>query len=182
MITKRLEPSDAKEPLWLLIPKVAYTISITYAAILLAGYFTLWGDLHDKMIYAFWVATFISVFEVLMIVGWRFGDRPDLQAGVPQAKGGLSDKVGGFWLAACFLGPILGWLCGQAATDAPPNIFLYAKVLFAVVLPVLTMLPLLRYMSLKAAFVQVPILLGITALPLLTGLDAAVKLGQYFAK
>jgi hypothetical protein len=115
----------------------------------------------------------VTVFQVLLIVGLRFQDRPDIQPARPL-QGDWLDHLGAWWLMACAFGALLGWVSGEAGIllRSPSPLFPLGRILFAIVLPLATMLPNVRYVSRSAAFVQVPLLVGVTLLPILVGLDA----------
>lgn len=112
------------------------------------------------------LTVFLIVFCVLAAVGLHFHDRTDLHTPV-EPKGDWLDVISAFWLVACAFGPLVGWLCTALATPTPDNWqwFYGARVFFAVALPVITMLPCLRYVRGKGTPLMLAILLGVTALP-----------------
>ena len=72
---------------------------------------------------------------------------------------------------ACAFGPLLGWVMTATVFPLTAGSWRWqylARVFFAVVLPVITAVPLVRYARGKAALIAVPLLVGITALPLLS--------------
>src|SRR6185369_4723575 len=74
-----------------------------------------------------------------------------------------------FWLVACAFGPFFGWL----VTAIPPTLTTWkwqylGRASLAVLLPVITAVPLVPYARGKAALIAIPLLLVITALPILS--------------
>lgn len=111
---------------------------------------------------------FLAVLCLLIAVGLFFQTRASFHTRVPAANK-IGDRIGAFWLVACAFGPFFGWLI----TAVPPSAGSWrgqylSRVFLAVVLPVLTAIPLLRYARGKAALIALPLLLGITALPILS--------------
>ncbi len=82
------------------------------------------------------------------------------------------DRLGAFWLMACAFGPLAGWFLTAAFELTTTNwIWLYtARVLCCVFLPLVTALPLVRYVRGKARLIALAILVVVTTLPILTGL------------
>ncbi len=168
---------DTDATLWVLLPRAA--VSVATAAVLTLLVF--W--LHDGELdaFAFGFTGFLVVLQILMIVGLRFRNRADVHVTKP-AKGDLIDKIGGLWLIACAFGALFGWTCGQLAVSWPAYriLFYSASVVFSIILPVLTMLPNLRYLQARAAAIQVPILVLVTGLAAIPGLNAIVILAKNF--
>lgn len=84
-------------------------------------------------------------------------------------EGSFADRIGAFWLVACAFGPFFGWII----TAFPPteNSWKWqylARASLAVILPVITAVPLVPYARGKAFVVAEPLLLVITALPILS--------------
>jgi len=117
-----------------------------------------------------WFAIGFTVFLVLLCLlvalGAYFQDRTDYDTRVAGTEG-VGDRVGAFWAVACAFGPLLGWFITAFTPSENSWWWQYAaRILFGVALPIVTMLPLLRYVRGKAAMVGLPLLLGITALPI----------------
>jgi hypothetical protein len=74
--------------------------------------------------------------------------------------------VGAFWLVSCAFGPFFGWvLTSIAPLTATSWRWVYGLRFFlAAGLPIITALPILRYVRGKAARVALPLLLGVTML------------------
>lgn len=92
-------------------------------------------------------------------------------------RGDLLDRIGAFWLVACLFGPFFGWLVTTGVFPITPNSWgwLYAlRVFLAAGLPMLTALPLLRYVRGKSTWVALPLLLGVTLLPV----SSAMRVSQ----
>jgi hypothetical protein len=116
------------------------------------------------------LTVFLSVYCLLSAAGLYFLAHPQYHTPVKLRNDWL-DRVGAFWLAACALGPFFGWLLTSAFVLTTGNWrWLYwGRVGLSVVLPVLTALPLLRYVRGQGAPVMLVLLLGVTALPVWSG-------------
>lgn len=117
-----------------------------------------------------WGATaFFVVYCLLVAVGLYVRPRTDLHTTV-QARGDWVDNVGAFWLVACAFGPFLGWVVTSVFPIAESSwqIVYGARAVLAAGLPLLTALALSRYARGNAAWVAVPLLIGVTLLPVLT--------------
>jgi hypothetical protein len=112
------------------------------------------------------LTVFLMTVCVLVAVGLHFQGRPDYGTPV-NMRGGFADRLGGFWLLACALGPLLGWvLCAVTDPTVENWRWLYGgRVALSIVLPVVTALPLLRYVRGKGAPVMLMILFAVTSLP-----------------
>ena len=113
---------------------------------------------------------FLVVLNLLVALGFFLHNRTAFHTKVAPANR-IADRIGGFWLLACAFGPLLGWFI--SATVFPLTVgswrWLYlARVFCAIVLPLITAVPLVRYARGKAALVALPLLLIITALPMLS--------------
>lgn len=114
-----------------------------------------------------WGTTVFLVALCLLVgVGMYYGGRPEYHTRV-ASRGGWADRVGAFWLVACGLGPFFGWALAAVFTLTEGNWrWLYGgRVCFSVGLPVVTALPLLRYVSGRGAPLMLALLFGVTALP-----------------
>lgn len=159
--------------LWVLVPKAALGIALSIAAVFLRS----WGEFGYVSMFAVGFAIFIAAFEVLLIVGLRFADRPDVHTTV-KPQNDVFDRLGAWWLIACAFGAFFGWIVGNMVVFLPDHwrVVMVVKVFFTIVVPVASMLPNLRYVSRNAAYVQVPILIFITLLPMLVGVGALISL------
>ena len=95
-------------------------------------------------------------------------------------RGNWADRVGAFWLVACVFGPFLGWII---TSTIPLTItswrWLYGlRVFLAAGLPLITALPLVRYLRGKATLVALPILVGVTLLAVWSAVNFARDLWQ----
>ena len=159
--------------LWILIPKVLGSIFITSALILLI----FWLSFGELSYFSFSFTFSLAVLQILIVLGLRFQDRTDLHASKPLKNNWL-DKIGGFWLLACALGALGGWIFNQLAFGYP-FFSLYFQILsfcFTIVLPIFTMLPNLRYLETKVLYIQLPLLFFVTTLPILVGINPAFSL------
>jgi hypothetical protein len=113
---------------------------------------------------------FCSAYCLLSAVGLYFLVRPEYHTPVAPRDDWL-DRLGAWWLVACALGPFFGWLLTSAFLLTEGNWrWLYAgRVVLSVGLPVLTALPLLRYVRGRGAPVMLALLVGVTALPVWSG-------------
>jgi hypothetical protein len=111
---------------------------------------------------------FLVVLHLLFALGLHFRTKTEYHTEVPL-EGGLADRIGAFWLVACGLGPFFGWLCTAILfTETSWRWQYLARGFFAIVLPVVMALPLVRYVRGKAALISGPLLIIITALPILS--------------
>ena len=158
---------DFEDSLWLLIPQVFASILIS-SLIIIVVFRIYFGEFA---VFVFGFVLFLAVMQVLMVIGYRFQQRAEFHA-KKEANFGLLDKIGGFWLIACAFGAFFGWVCGQLAVAFPEisSAMYIAAVFFTVGLPVLTVLPNLRYVGGKATLIQVPLLVFVTMLPVLEGM------------
>ncbi len=112
------------------------------------------------------LTVFLVVLCWLIGIGETFANRPEYHTAV-KPTGGLGDRIGGFWLLACAFGPLAGWFVTNelvAYTETNWRWRFALRVLLGGVLPVVTALPLVRYVRGRAALVAAPILVLVTAL------------------
>ena len=84
-------------------------------------------------------------------------------------EGSLADRIGALWLVACGLGPFFGWLITSFGVTENSWRWQYlARAFLAVILPVITAIPLVPYARGKAALIAVPLLILVTTLPILS--------------
>jgi hypothetical protein len=116
---------------------------------------------------------FVVLLCLLIALGLFFADRPAFRTTVKPTRS-PANILAAFWLPACAFGPFFAWITTSGAIPITHTTWhtLYAiRALLCVALPLLCVLPLLRYISGKAALIQIPLLLLITTLPLLAGLN-----------
>lgn len=111
---------------------------------------------------------FLVVLCLLFAVGFFFQTKTEYQTKVPM-EGGIADRIGAFWLVACAFGPFFGWII----TALPPTTGSWkwqylARAFLSVILPVITAVPLVPYARGKAALIAIPLLIIVTALPILS--------------
>jgi hypothetical protein len=128
---------------------------------------------------AWGLTVFLVALCLLVGVGMYYGSRPEYHTRV-AARGGWLDRVGAFWLVACGLGPFFGWALTSAFTLTEGNWrWLYwGRVGLSVVLPILTALPLLRYVGGRGAPLMLALLVCVTALPLWSAWNTMRDLGD----
>jgi hypothetical protein len=107
------------------------------------------------------------VYCLLSATGLYFLPRTEYHTPV-ALRGDWVDRLGAFWLVSCAFGPFFGW----ALTSTLPLTmtswrWIYGlRVLLAAGLPLITALPLTRYLRGKAVLVALPIMLIVTMLPI----------------
>jgi hypothetical protein len=117
------------------------------------------------------LTVFLVVLCLLVAIGLHFRRRSKYHSPV-ELKGDWLDRVGAFWLLTCAFGPFLGWVltAGVPLTVGNWRWLYAARVLLSIVLPVITALPLVRYVRGRGAPLMLGLLLGVTALPVWSGL------------
>ncbi|MBS1913909.1 MAG: hypothetical protein JST22_18110 [Bacteroidetes bacterium] len=120
---------------------------------------------------------FFVAYCVVAGVALSFVPRREYHTPVPL-EGDWKDRSGAFWLVACAFGPFLGWIATSAftLTTGSWRLAYGFRVGIAGLLPVLLGLPLLRYARGRSARVAIPLLVGITALPVWSAWDAGMDL------
>ena len=155
----------------------AYLIAAAHATVLIPLlYYLRFGELNAR---AWSFTVFIVVLCLLVALGYSIPDRPDRQTQA-DAKVGPVGRVGSFWLLACAFGPFFGWLVTEGFTLTEENWrWRYvARLLLCAGLPVLTALPLLRYVCGRFWHVALLLLFGVTALAAWSGLNTLLDLRE----
>ena len=128
-----------------------------------------------------WATTiFFEAYLVLTAVGLFFKDRTEYHSPV-QLHGGFFDRLGSVWMVACVFGPLLGWFftTGTIPITLTTWRFLFgSRVFFAAIVPLVTALPLTRYLKGKSIFIGLPILLIITLLAVSSAMNVSLDLWQ----
>lgn len=116
------------------------------------------------------LTVFFMVYCLLAAVGQYFLVRPEYHTPVRLVNDWL-DRIGAFWLVACAFGPFFGWVLTAAVPLTAGNWrwVYWGRVGLSILLPVLTALPLVRYVRGRGAPVMIALLLGVTALPVWSG-------------
>jgi hypothetical protein len=115
-----------------------------------------------------WGATVFLVALCLLVgVGMYYAGRTEYHTPVAP-RGDWADRVGAFWLVACGLGPFFGWVLTSVftLTEANWRWLYWGRVGLSVDLPILTALPLLRYVGGRGTPLMLALLVGVTALPI----------------
>jgi hypothetical protein len=109
---------------------------------------------------------FFIAYCLLSAVGLHFFRRTEYHTPVEWRDDWL-DRIGAFWLMACAFGPLFGWFLAAAFTLTTSNWrWLYGgRLALSIGLPLLTGMPLLRYVRGRGAPVMLTLLLSVTALP-----------------
>lgn len=112
------------------------------------------------------LTVFFSAYCLLAAVGLYYLVRPEYHTPIALRNDWL-DRIGALWLVTCAFGPFFGWVLTSAFILTVNNWWwLYlGRVSLSVAFPVLTALPLLRYVRGRGAPVMLALLLGVTALP-----------------
>ncbi|HYW73969.1 MAG TPA: hypothetical protein VE961_23300 [Pyrinomonadaceae bacterium] len=111
---------------------------------------------------------FLVALCLLLALGLFIQNKTEYHTAVPTERS-LADRIGAFWLLACAFGPLFGWLLTAIPASASSWKWQYlGRAFLAVILPVITAVPLVPYARGKAALIAVPLLLVITALPVLS--------------
>jgi hypothetical protein len=114
---------------------------------------------------------FLTLFCWLSALGLYFLPRSEYHTPV-ELRNDRWDRIGAFWLVSCAFGPLCVWLLNAIVVLTPSNwrwIYL-VEISLTIGLPLLTALPLFRYVRGKAALIALPILIGVTLLPIWVGL------------
>jgi hypothetical protein len=127
-----------------------------------------------------WGTTIFFVgYCLLAATGLYFRPRTEYHTPV-RLRGDWVDRVGAFWLVSCVFGPLLGWMITSAFPITVTSWrWLYAlRVILAVGAPLITALPLTRYLRGKATRVALPLLVVITMLPIWSAVNVSQDLWQ----
>lgn len=121
----------------------------------------------------------VTAFLLLLVLGIEFIPRLNQKYGGELSELKVEpkwyDKLGVVWLLAIPFAPFFGW-AQQALAELGPNNYraiLGVRAFLTVVVPVVTMLPLLRYVRGRASAYALLILFTGTAFPISTGYVAA---------
>ena len=141
-----------------------------------ALFFLRFGTVND---FGWGFTIFMVVLCLLSAAGIYFADKPHYHSPVPL-KGDWLDWLGAFWLVACAFGPLAGWLLTESGAPTLDSWrWQFAgRTLFAIILPVITALPLTRYARGNATLIASVLLIGVTALPVLSSVAYAMDLAE----
>jgi hypothetical protein len=116
------------------------------------------------------LTVFFSSCFLLTAIGLYFLYRPECHTPAARRNDWL-DRLGACWLLTCASGPFFGWMLTSAflLTEGNWRWLYLGRAILSVGLPVLTALPLLRYVRGRGAPVMLALLLGVTALPVWSG-------------
>jgi hypothetical protein len=127
-----------------------------------------------------WGTTIFFVFFCLLAaVGLYFRSRPEYHTPV-RLRGDWLDRIGALWLVCCVFGPLFGWMLTSALPLTPTTwrILYGLRAFLAVGLPLLTALPLIRYLRGRATLVALPILVVVTLLPIWSAVNVSRDLWE----
>ncbi len=141
-----------------------FLLAIPFALVIVPGLFWVRFGVIDE--FGWGLTVFLVVLCALGALGVWSADRLELHTPV-QARGGLGDAIGGFWLLACAFGPLTSWFFEQTQTltDDTWRVILAVQLALCAGLPLVTMVPNLRYARGGSRGVALAILFGVTALP-----------------
>ena len=109
---------------------------------------------------------FLVVLCLLFALGFYFQTKTQYHTQV-EMRGTFADRIGAFWLVACAFGPFIGWIITVVGvTETSWRCQYLSRVFFAVVLPIITAVPLVPYARGRAVLVAIPLLLIVTVLPI----------------
>ena len=153
-------------------------ISIIWLTILVPTAFYL--RFHEVGPLGWGTTVFFDVYCVLVAVGLYFRPRREFHSPV-RLKGDWLDRVGAFWLVGCVFGPLFGWIVTTGTIPVTPSSWrwLYGlRVFLAAGIPILLALPLTRYVRGKSSWVALPLLVGVTLLPVSSAMKVSKDLWE----
>ncbi len=122
---------------------------------------------------------FFVVYCLLAAIALYF--RPLTEYHTPiQLRGNWADRLGAFWLVSCVFGPFLGWVITSAFSITPDSWrWLYSlRLIVAAGFPLITALPMVRYLRGKTILVALPILVVVTMLAIWSTVNVGRDLWQ----
>lgn len=134
--------------------------------------------------FAWSFTVFLVVLCLLIAVGLYYADMPEYHTPVKTGDGTLARlfaRVGSFWLVACAFGPFFGWVVTSGVVPLTEESWHWryvARLVLCMGLPVLTALPLAIYVRGKGWFIMTVILLGVTSLPVWSGVNTLLDLKE----
>jgi hypothetical protein len=95
-------------------------------------------------------------------------------------RGDWLDRIGAFWLVSCAFGPLFSWFLASIVPLTPASWrWVYgARLILAAGLPLLTALPLTRYIRGKGGWIALLLLVGVTLLPVWSVVSVSRDLWQ----
>lgn len=123
---------------------------------------------------------FFVVYCLLAAIGLYFGPRTEYHSPV-ASHGDWADRIGAFWLVSCVFGPFFGWIVTTGVIPITPNSWqwLYGlRAFLAAGLPIITALPLTRYVRGKSTLIALPVLVCVTLLPVSSAMNVSLDLWE----
>ena len=110
---------------------------------------------------------FFVAYCILTAVGLYYRPKTEFHTPV-RLRNDWLDRIGAFWLVSCAFGPLLGWIITAAIPITVSTWrWLYTlRFVLAVILPLLTALPLTRYLRGKTTWVALSLIVSVTLLPI----------------
>lgn len=156
----------------------AFLIAAAQAAVFVPALFYLqFGEVNA---YALSFTGFLVVLCLLVALGYSVPDKPEQQT-TAAVRRGLPGRAGAFWLVACAFGPFFGWLATAPEFVVTEQNWWWRYIVRAALsvgLPVLTAVPLLLYARGRYWYVVLLLLLGVTALPVWSGVNTLLDLRE----
>jgi hypothetical protein len=123
---------------------------------------------------------FFVVYLLLTAIGLYFRPRTEYHSPVPL-RGDWRDRVGAFWLVGCVFGPFFGWVITSGAFPITQSSWQWMyglRVLLAAAVPIMLALPLTRYVRGRSTLVALPLLVGVTLLPVSSAMNVSMDLWE----
>lgn len=115
----------------------------------------------------------LTAFLLLIVVAIRFSNRMPAETATPAYTPSRFDVLALVWLLAIPFGPFFGWMFTEDLTAGNWQSAAGARAVLCVVLPLIGVLPLLRFVRGRHAHAAATVLLIGTAVPVLAGLTSA---------
>jgi hypothetical protein len=123
---------------------------------------------------------FFVVYLLLTAIGLYFRPRTEYHSPV-SLRGDWLDRVGAFWLVGCVFGPFFGWVITSGAFPITQSSWQWMyglRVLLAAAVPIMLALPLTRYVRGQSTWVALPLLVGVTLLPVSSAMNVSLDLWE----
>lgn len=159
-----------------------FLMSVPWVVVLIPALFYLDSGEVDSFALSF--TLFLVVFCLLAAAGFYYADMPEYHTPVRTGGGTfarLFARVGSFWLLACAFGPFFGWIITSGAVPLTEENWHWryaARAVLCVAVPLLTALPLVLYVRGKGWFIMALMLLGVTSLPVWSGVNTVLDLRE----
>lgn len=138
--------------------------ALEVAALIPALFFLRFGEVGGL---GWGMTIFFVAYCLLAAIGLQFRSKARYHTPI-VARGDWVDWIGAFWLVSCAFGPLFGWIATSAIplTESDWRWLYMLRVVLAAGVPLLTAVPLTRYLRGKATHLALPILVVVTMLPI----------------